>query len=263
MLNKRQKEILAYLTRVRSASNEQIADSIGVSIETVRRNLMKMEGEAPIERFRGGATYQNLRAQEMEYDERQKTYTEEKEAIARLALDFIESGEAIAIGNGTISLALAAQLALHRNRLKVITNSPRIGETLNQNPTHEVYLTAGYLRKHNGSLIGSMCVDFIHQFKVDKAIISVDGVSIENGVTEYNVEEAAVLRNLLHIARVKMVLCEFTKFKEVGLNKICNIDGVDDIFTDWNFKYYDLKKWKKHSCSIHIAIKDVKEPKKR
>lgn len=253
MLNRRQNEILAYLARVNFASNEQIAAELGVSVETIRRNLMRMEKEAPIERVRGGATYNNPRAQEVEYAQRLKTLTKEKTAIAELALDFIENGEAIAIGNGAISLALARCLSHSREELTVITNSPEIGAVLNKNKSNTVYLAPGYLRKHNGSLTGSMCVDFLKLFRVDKAIISVDGLSIENGITEYNTEEAAVLRQMLRIGGKKIVLCEFTKFKEVGLNKICDIDDVDDVFTDWNCTYYDLRKWSNHSVRIHIA----------
>lgn len=253
MLNKRQNEILAYLARVKAATNEQIAGELGVSVETVRRNLMRMEEEAPIERVRGGAAYSNRRAQEITYDERLKSHAREKNAIAELASELIENGEAIAIGNGAISLALARHLSLNRERLTIITNSPEIGAVFNKNTSNTVYLTPGYLRKHNGSLIGSMCVDFLNMFKVDKTVVSVDGVSIEHGITEYNPEEAAVLRQMLRIGRIKMVLCEFTKFKEIGLNKICDIDEVDDVFTDWNFPYYDLKEWRSHSVRMHIA----------
>lgn len=262
MLNKRQNEILSYLAKVKSANNEQIANELGVSVETVRRNLMRMEEEAPIERVRGGATYNNRRAQEIEYDKRLKTYAKEKNAIAELAVELIENGEAIAIGNGSISLALARHLSLCREGLTVITNSPEIGGVLNKNASNTVYLTPGYLRKHNGSLTGSMCVDFLSRFNVDKTIISVDGLSTVDGITEYNVEEAAVLRQMLQIGRVKMVLCEFTKFKEIGLNKICDVDDVDDVFTDWNFSYYDLKEWKSHSVRVHIAQEHRKTRKK-
>ena len=253
MLNKRQNEILTYLTWVKFATNEQIASELGVSVETVRRNLMQMEKEAPIERVRGGASYNNLRAQEVEYGQRLKTFSKEKTAIAELALENIGDGESIAIGNGSCTLVLAEKLCYSRDRLTVITNSPEIGAVLNKNESNTVYLTPGYLRKHNGSLTGSMCVNFLNLFCVDKVIISVDGLSVENGITEYNTEEASVLRQMLHIGRVKMVLGEFTKFKEVGLNKICEVDDVDDIFTDWNFKFYDLKQWKNHSVRIHIA----------
>jgi len=256
MLNKRQNEILAYLARVKFASIEQIAAELGVSMETIRRNLMHMEGLTPIERVRGGAAYNNRRAQEVEYDQRLKTLTKEKAAIADLALNYIENGEALAIGNGAISMALAKRLSLQRQKLTVITNSPEIGAELNKNESHTVYLAPGYLRKHNGSLTGSMCTDFLKLFRVDKAIISVDGVSVETGITEYNTEEAAVLREMLNIARVKIVLCEFTKFKEVGLNKICDIDDVDDIFTDWNCTYYDMKQWSNRSVRINIAPED-------
>ena len=69
---------------------------------------------------------------------------------------------------------------------------------------------------------------------MDKAIVNIDGVSIENGIMEYNTEEAAVIRHMLSISQTKMVLAEYRKFNEMAMNVICPAAQIDVIVTDWN-----------------------------
>ena len=112
-------------------------------------------------------------------------------------------------------------------KLTVVTNSPDIALILSDNENNQIYLSSGYLRKHNKSLVGGMCNECLGNFKVDKTILSVDGISIQDGVTEYNTEEAATLRKMLEIGHTKMILCEFSKFSEVAFNKVCGADRND------------------------------------
>ena len=118
------------------------------------------------------------------------------------------------------------------------------------NESNSVYLTAGRLRRHNKSLIGSMCSQSLEDFRVDKTILCIDGISIEDGITEYNTEEAAILRKMLQIGRTRMILCEFSKFSEVAFNKVCSAAQIDYVFTDWNISYKEVKAW----SDIHVRV---------
>lgn len=243
MQNKRQNEIVRYLSEVKFAKIEQLAEVFHVSIETIRRDLLELEKDSSIKRIRGGAVYNNLRAQEIEYERKMEKNQMEKHAIAKLASEYINDGDAIAISNGTTSLALAKCLADQKKQLTVITNSPDVASVLNENKTSSVYLTSGYLRKHNRSLVGSMCSETLGNFKVDKAIVSIDGISIQDGVTEYNTEEASVLKKMIEIGHTRIVLCEFNKFSEVAFNKVCDAEQLDYVFTDWNISSKEVKAW--------------------
>ena len=91
--------------------------------------------------------------------------------------------------------------------------------------------------------MGGLCRECLEFFKVDKTILSIDGVSIQDGVTEYNTEEASILRKMLEIGQTKMILCEFSKFSEVAFYKVCAADRIDYIFTDHNLPLRDIKLW--------------------
>ncbi len=116
-------------------------------------------------------------------------------------------------------MALAHAIEKSDLSLNIVTNSPPIAITLSQNDRHRVFLTGGYLRKHNKSLIGSVCGSSLENFRVDKTFLSVDGLSVQDGITEYNTEEAAVLRGMLRIGREKIILAEFGKFREVAFHR--------------------------------------------
>lgn len=250
---KRHEEIVRYLSENKFARIEWLAELFHVSAETIRRDLMELEKNCPVKRVRGGAVYSSLRAQEMEYEKRMENNQPEKRAIASLAADYIQDGDAIVMNNGTSNLELARILRDSPKSLTIVTNSPQIAIILNENKRHSVYLTAGYLRKHNKSLVGSICGECLGNFKVDKAIVNIDGISIEDGVTEYNTEEAAVIRKMLKIGHTRMILCEYSKFNEVAFNRVCSTEEIDYIFTDWNISLKEIKAWKDVSVKVLAA----------
>lgn len=92
MQNKRQGEIVRYLSEVKFSKIEQLAEVFQVSIETIRRDLLELEKDSSIKRIRGGAVYNNLRAQEMEFERKLEKNQMEKQAIARLASEYINDG---------------------------------------------------------------------------------------------------------------------------------------------------------------------------
>lgn len=253
MYNKRQKEIIRYLSEAKFAKIEQLAEQFQVSLETIRRDLLELEKNSSIKRVRGGAVYNNLRAKEMEYEKKMENNQIEKHAIAKLAAGYINNGDAIAMNNGTANLELARCLLDSKERLTIVTNSPDIAMVLIGNESNNVYLTAGRLRKHNKSLIGSMCSQCLDAFRVDKTILCIDGISIEDGITEYNTEEAAILRKMLEIGRTRMILCEFSKFSEVAFNKVCSVNQIDYVFTDWNISFKEVKAWNDINVKVLTA----------
>ena len=160
MYNERQKKIIHHLSEVRVAKIEELAELFHVSMETIRRDLMELEKDSSIKRIRGGAVYNNLRAREMEFSKKMQNNQQGKHAIANLAMGYINNGDAIAMNNGITTLTLAKCLLRERQRLTVVTNSPDIALTLSDNESNQVFLTSGYLRRHNKSLVGGLCCEY-------------------------------------------------------------------------------------------------------
>lgn len=253
MFNQRQTEILRFLAEVQFARLDQLAARLGVSAETIRRDLKELEQESAIKRVRGGAVFSGLRANEREFVKKVNSNHQEKSAIAAEALKHLHDGEAIAINNGVTSMALAHAIERSGLSLNIVTNSPPIAVLLSQTDQNRVFLTGGYLRKHNKSLVGSLCGNSLENFRVDKTFLSVDGLSIQDGITEYNTEEAAVLRRMLRIGREKIILAECSKFREVAFNRICTAEEIDCIITDWNITAQEMAPWQDAGVQVIAA----------
>ena len=111
MYTERQNLIIKYLAEAKFAKIEQLAKEFDVSTETIRRDLFDMEREGAIKRVRGGAVFNTMRAHEMEFSKKLGNHQVEKRAIAKLAIDYIQDNDAIAMSNGTTNIALARLLA--------------------------------------------------------------------------------------------------------------------------------------------------------
>ena len=257
MYSQRQESILKFLSEVKVAKVDQMAEMFGVSIETIRRDLIVLEMEGAIQRTRGGAIFGKLRAREIEFEKKLGISQLEKIAIAKLACQHIDDGDALAISNGSSNLAFARVLAEQKNNLTVVTNSSDIADILNENPTSQVFVTGGRQRKHNKSLVGSGCIDVLDGFRVDKAIINIDGMTIPDGITQYNVDESAVLRKMLDISHTKIILAESSKFEVVVLNRVCKADEIDCIFTDWNVPNQEIARWTEKGVRLFVAKKQL------
>jgi len=256
MNEERKKQILQYLAEVRFAKIERLAELFEVSQETIRRDLIELEKTSAVRRVWGGASYNSPRANEMDFSQKSDNNIQGKNGIARLAAEEVQDGDAIVINNGVTTIALARQLAKTRSNLTVVTNSLDIAMILSDVDSNRVYLTSGYLRKNNRSLVGNLCNDILDTFKVDKSIITVDGISIENGVMEYNTEEASVLRKMISIGHIRMVLADYGKFSEIAFHKVCNIDQINCVITDNPIPAKELKRWEE--LGIRMIYPDKK-----
>lgn len=253
-MNDRQREIINYLLEVHSAKVEELSKHFKVSIETIRRDLKYLEEQQMLQRVHGGATLGAYRVRESSRETRQNKHVEEKLAVAKLARDFVNDGEALAINMGTSSLEVVKALSV-KNNLTIITNALEIGMEAVKNETNKVYVVGGCLRRDGLGLSGSFSVDFLRNFHVDKALLSVGGISVTAGVTDYHVEEAAVTRAMLRIANKKIALMDYSKLAITGLNKICEVQDLDIVLADWHMPIKDQIAFRNAGVKVYTADK--------
>ncbi|TMD03750.1 MAG: DeoR/GlpR transcriptional regulator, partial [Chloroflexi bacterium] len=122
-----------------------MADLLGTSEITVRRDLTALAGEGLVQRTHGGAVLPHGLAHEPTYREKATQAAAEKAAIARLAVELVQPGDSIVLGAGTTTLALARELRAIPE-LTVVTNSLLVAEALMDSSGIELLLTGGTLR---------------------------------------------------------------------------------------------------------------------
>lgn len=209
-----------------------LSAALGVSIETVRRDLEYLEKKGLLKRVYGGAIANGKKGVERGYSSRECLNQEEKISIARRTAELVNDGDAVVIDLGTTALEVARCLQ-DKKSLTVLTNSLPVGMELVRNKSCRVYMLGGQLRAGDYSTSGYLANRGLSEFRVDKAIISASGISSKNGITDYHVEEADVRRKMIEIAEQVIFVADSSKFGLSAFVQVCELSDVDVCVTDW------------------------------
>ena len=228
----RQDQILQMLTMRRKITIEDLKNELQVSIETIRRDLKTLEEEGALKRVYGGAILTSPRGVETEYSKRANLNILEKQAIAKRVLDLIHDGDTLAIDVGTTTFEVVKLLG-GKSNLTVLTNAVQVALHLLYNTQHKVYLLGGLLRNCEDSTSGAMCVGGLENYCVDKAIISVSGITSAFELTDYFEPENIVRKKMMEIAGQVIILADYSKFGITAFSKLCSLGKADTLVTDW------------------------------
>lgn len=245
----RKKTILDQLQAKGRVNAADLARLFDVSMETIRRDLDLLEKEGFLRRVHGGAVKSNFEFGEPPFVQRQSIQMESKQKIAKRAVQLLQNGDTIVMGGGTTILEMA-QAIRGINNLTVLTNSlPTANvlmDSLNQGLFNgKVILLGGELNVEQHSARGALCAKMLDLFKVNKAFISPGGIAL-SGITEYEVEEAAISQKMMEVAKEAIIIVDHSK---IGIEAFCNIsslNGVDMIVCDQEIP----SAWKEHVENI-------------
>lgn len=229
MLSRRHTKILEILEAEGSVSIADLAERLGVSLETVRRDVKPLGEAGTIVRVHGAV---GLAGQigEAPFQKRMRENAGAKQAIARAVAAMIRDGDSVMLDTGTTTSFVARELT-RRRRLTVVTNSSDIARTLATVNDNRVYMAGGELRSDSGAAFGKSALDFVARFSVTHAIISASAVDT-GGVMDFDLEEAEIARLLLTRAERRVVATDHTKFGRRGLIQVCGFDAITDFVTD-------------------------------
>ena len=229
MLSKRHADILDILEAEGSATISALAGRLGVSLETVRRDVKPLTEAGRVLRIHGAVGLAG-RIGEAPFEKRMRENAGPKRTIARAVAATIRDGESVMLDTGTTTSFVARELMNHR-RLTVVTNSSDIARTLATVNGNRVYMAGGELRSDSGAAFGKSALDFIAQFAVHHAIISAGAVD-EGGVMDYALEEAEFARLVLSRGERRVVVTDHTKFGRRGLIAVAGWGDVGEVVTD-------------------------------
>jgi DeoR/GlpR family transcriptional regulator of sugar metabolism len=226
----RQERILAELRASTTIRISELAAELGVSSETIRRDLKEMGEGGLIDRTYGGAVARPF-GFEPTWNERFNAMTEERERIAALASHLIQPGEVLVIDAGSTTLHFARRLAAELRDLTVVTNSFAVAMALAHNPRIAVISCPGHYDAHEGSVTGPDTIAFLNRFNANRAVIGASGVTAE-GPNEVNSGAAAVKRAMLLRAEERMLLADHSKFGMPHLEVVCPLTEIHRLVTD-------------------------------
>nr|WP_205518764.1 DeoR/GlpR family DNA-binding transcription regulator [Pseudotabrizicola algicola] len=229
-MNFRQSGILEIARQEGRVVVEDLAQRFDVTLQTIRRDLTELAEAGHLDRVHGGAVPRTGVAN-IGYDARRKMNESAKAAIARACAAAIPDNASIIMNLGTTTEAVARELVHHRN-ITVVTNNMNVANLLLANPSCEIMLAGGALRRSDGGLVGELTTQFIEQFKVDFAVIGTSALDRDGDLLDFDLAEVRVSRAILRQARQAFLVTDHSKLGRSAPARIASLSELDAVFTD-------------------------------
>ncbi len=223
--------LLAAVQAQGSVTVEQLADKLGVTLQTVRRDVQRLADENLLTRFHGGVRVPSSTIENLAYQQRENLNSEGKSRIARAVAAAVPNDCSLVINIGTTTEAIARALLRHSG-LRVITNNLNVAAILSANPRSEVIVVGGVVRGRDQGIVGEAAVDFIRQFKVDIALIGISGIETDGSLRDYDYREVKVSQTIIAHAREVWLAADISKFKRPAMVEVAKLSQIDRLFTD-------------------------------
>lgn len=229
--NPRQITLLTVVQAQGSATVEQLAEILGVTLQTVRRDVQRLADEGLLIRFHGGVRTPRSTIENMAHKQRENLHADGKHRIAQAVAAAIPNDCSLILNIGTTTEAVAKALLQHSG-LQVITNNLNVANILSTNPKSEVIVVGGVVRGSDRGIVGEAAVDFIRQFKVDIAIIGISGIETDGSLRDYDYREVKVAQTIISHAREVWLAADSSKFHRPAMVEVATLSQLDRLFTD-------------------------------
>jgi DeoR/GlpR family transcriptional regulator of sugar metabolism len=229
LVTERRELLLARLHRDGRVIAKDVAGELGLSEDSVRRDLREMAAAGLCQRVYGGAVPASPAV--ADYATRRGVAVDSKARVAAAAVQLIAPGSTVILDGGTTALAVAAALPGDL-AATVVTHSPTVAAALVDHPAVEVYVLGGRLFKHSAVTCGAAAVEAAAGVHADLFLLGVTGVHPDSGLTTGDADEAAMKRALARRAADTYVLASTEKIGAASPFTVLPLADVAGIVTD-------------------------------
>ena len=229
-VNKRHDEILRRVRETGSIAVESLAGSFGVTTQTIRQDLRRLDTQGFLRRTHGGARKIDT-VTTRDYAARRQQHSAEKQAIGRATAALIPENCSVMLNIGTTTEQVAQALCDHHGLL-VITNNINIITQLSGTTDKQLVLAGGRVRQSDGAVVGEDAVEFISRYKVDYAVIGCSSLDADGTILDFDAQEVSVARAMFRNARRTILVTDQSKFSIDAPVRITDVSDIDFVVTD-------------------------------
>lgn len=226
----RQIRIVQILREKRSVDIGTLSRILNISENTVRRDLKALEAGGYLQRVHGGATIAEETLPDLRYDERGIANLDFKRAIGQKAAEMVCDGDTIILDAGTTTFWITQYLN-DNIRVTAITNDLKIGIELCKRPNLTGVFMGGLL-DYTYSAAGSLTEKNLSEMRATKLFLSIQGIHLEDGLTDSRMEQAVIKQKMMSIARHVILVADSSKFDVVKPYVVCELARIDTLITD-------------------------------
>lgn len=237
----------------------ELAQELGVSSMTIRRDIAELSDRGLLRRVHGGAVSASALSSEPLFSVSAQTVVDLKSSIADAAVELVSPGDVVAIGGGSTTYVFAQRLlASHRSDgITILTNSTPVAELVKAGDSKsvDVIVTGGVVTRSH-ALIGPIAEKTIASLRVNSLFLGAHSVSVPRGFLAPNPLEASTEAALVSIADKTYMLADHTKWKVNSLSLFAQFDDVDTLVTDSGISAEDEAKTRPLVKRLIVAGRD-------
>ncbi|MCA2012157.1 DeoR/GlpR family DNA-binding transcription regulator [Cereibacter sphaeroides] len=207
-----------------------LAEAIGVTDETVRRNVKLLADDGLVQKFHGSVELIDAKT-ELSFSLRMDEEPEAKRRVAAHVASHIPNGASLFLDVGSTTAYIAQALRGH-SELFIVTNSVAVAHSLAARNDNRVFMPGGELRPHDGGIFGVDALDFVGRFLADFAILSIAAIDPTNRFSIFDLEEAKYSRAIMSRAATRIVAADSSKFGRRAPIALANPEMLDLLITD-------------------------------
>lgn len=226
----RRSKILEQLKLEGKVSVSRLAADLSATPVTIRNDLTALERDGYLVRMQGGAVIAPRLENQFAGNTEDPTFLQ-KQALAEEVAKLIADGQTLFFNSGTTTHHIARALK-SKKHLNIVTNSLAIAMELGNIATFHVLLLGGEINASYGFTAGGDTQEQLSKYRADWAILSVDGVSAQGGITTCHPEEAIIDRLMMANAKKRLIAATGNKIGTAGFSRICDGDESIQLITD-------------------------------
>ncbi|MDD6483701.1 MAG: DeoR/GlpR family DNA-binding transcription regulator [Clostridiales bacterium] len=245
MLTKeRYEEILKIVNSSGSVTNQDLVSVLGVSESTIRRDITLLAKKQQLIRVHGGALSlkHNLNSQDYEVEKRRTISSNQKQRIGSCGASLIEDGDLVYVDAGTTTEFLVKSIPPGLDAV-FVTNAVSHAILLGKKG-YTAYIPSGRLKAVTEAIVGSGTIMSLRMYNFSKGFFGANGISITNGITTPDADEAAIKEYALSRCRERYILADSDKFDRVSSITFASLEDAVVITEDIpdDYKEYDIIK---------------------
>lgn len=230
-LNPRQYALIERVRDQGTMSIDALAVTLGVTLQTVRRDVQRLAEAGLIVRFHGGVRPASSTTENIAYRQRKALHSDAKTKIAQAIAQRVPNGCSLFINIGTTMEAVALALTEHKD-LRVVTNNLHVALILSNAPGCQLFVAGGEMRSIDNGIVGDMTVDFVNQFKVDIGLIGISGIESDGSLRDFDYREVRVAKAIMAQSRQVWLAADSSKFLRAAIVQLGHLSDIDMLFTD-------------------------------
>ena len=251
-IGKRRKYILDHIVKDGFVKVSELAESLGVTQTTIRKDLNYLEAQGVLQRAHGSAIPPSQQIMDINLSAKKLINYEAKQKIAEKAASLIKSDDSILIASGS-TITLFAEALKPKGRLNVVSISVNISAHLGDIPGITVMQVGGILYGNTLSVLGAEASSTIENLFCSKVFIGIDGLDLDYGITCGTGEEASITQKMIQSAQTSIVLADSSKLGKRGFARICEVGDIDILITDSGMPMETRKRIENMGVNLIIA----------